>query len=122
MTHPAPITLFDYMSALTSPRDIHPSRGCDAPITGGCERCHAAITPHDAYFARFGTLRCRDCIGTDGFATVTDLELFRQTATLPCSGCGQPVQPAEISPDGTSCTYHCPTCGTTAHYTAPAVA
>jgi hypothetical protein len=53
MTHPTPITLFDYMSALTSPRDIHPSRGCAAPVTGGCERCHAAITPHDGTTAHY---------------------------------------------------------------------
>jgi hypothetical protein len=83
-----PITLFDYMSALASGQDIHPSSRCDALLSSGCEQCHAVITSHNAYFARFGTLRCAHCIGDDGFATVADLELFRQTATLPCSGCG----------------------------------
>jgi hypothetical protein len=122
MTPPIPITLLDYMSALSSSHKIHVGSGWNAVVTRGCERCHTAITPHDAYFARFGLLRCRDCIGTDGFATIADLELFRQTATLPCNGCGQPAPPAEISPDGGSCTYHCRSCGTTARYTMPTVA
>ena len=124
MTHPIPITVFDYMSALarTIRRPIHPSRLCDGLLPGGCERCHATITSHDAYFAAFGTVRCRTCIGNDGFATVADLELFRRTATLPCSGCGLPVQPAEVSPDGSFYTYHCPTCGSTAHFSTATVA
>jgi hypothetical protein len=122
MTPPAPITLFGYIAALTIPGPVHPGPACDALIPGGCERCHAAITSHNAYSARFGTVRCRTCIGTDGFATAADLELFRQTGTLPCSGCGQPAPPSQISPDGSSYTYHCHTCGTTARYTMPTVA
>ena len=121
MTHPTRITFFDYMSVLADGQDIHPSSRCDAPLTGGCEQCQATITSHDAYFARFGTLRCVSCIGDDGFTTVADLELFRQTGMLPCTGCRHPVQPSEVSPDGATCTYTCGTCGTTAHYTMPTV-
>jgi hypothetical protein len=122
MTHPTPITIFDHLTALAKSRRIHPGSGCDAPITGGCGRCHAAITSHDAYYARFAMARCRDCIGNDGFATVDELELFADTETLPCNGCGQPAPPAEESPDGYSFTYHCRSCGTTAHYTMQTVA
>ena len=119
MNHPIPIliTLLDYLSELTSASGTDFGPICDVPVPVGCERCHAAITSHNAYFARFGTLRCANCIGDDGFATALELDLFRQTGELPCSGCGQPAPPAEISPDGTSCTYHYPGCGTTAPYT-----
>jgi hypothetical protein len=120
MNHPMPLTLFDYMFTLASSQGSLPGPGRDAPVTDGCERCHTAITSHNAYFARFGTLRCRDCIGNDGFATVADLELFRQTGTLPCSVCGHPGAPDEVSPDGASCTYHCRSCGTIAHFTTTA--
>jgi hypothetical protein len=122
MQHPTPITLFDYISTLASARGQQPGPVSDDPLPGGCERCHATITSYNAYFARFGLPRCRNCIGDDGFATALDLDLFRQTGELPCSGCGQSIQPAEISPDGTSCTYHCHTCGTTAHYTTTTLA
>jgi hypothetical protein len=117
MPRPAPITLADYIAALH--RDAgEPLRPVsDDLLTSGCERCHATITSSTAYFARFGLFRCRGCIGDDGFATVYDLDRFRQTAELPCSGCGQHDQPVWISPDGTSCCYRCPACGTTARYT-----
>jgi hypothetical protein len=118
VNHPIPVTLSDYLSALAaSASESHPGRGRDAAIPGGCERCHTAITSHTAHFARFGTLRCADCIGDDGFATVADLELFRRTGTLPCSGCGQLAQPSQVSPDGLSATYQCRACGTSAHFT-----
>jgi hypothetical protein len=116
MQHPTPITLADYITALSHATGRQPGPVSDKPLPGGCERCHATITRHTAYFARFGLPRCRDCIGNDGFATALDLDLFRQTGELPCSGCGQPVQPVRISPDGTSCTYRCHACGTTARY------
>jgi hypothetical protein len=73
------------------------------------------LTVGSAYPARFGTVRCRQCIGGDGFATALALENFRVTGTLPCPGCGHPIQPAAISPDHTY-TSHCPACGTTARY------
>ena len=117
MQHLTPITLFDYMTALAHATGRQPGPASDDALPGGCERCHATITSYTAYFARFGLPRCRTCIGEDGFATVFELDLFRQTGELPCSGCGQPAPPAEISPDGTSCTYHYPGCGTTAPYT-----
>ena len=116
MPHSVPITLFDYMTALAHATGQPPGPVSDDPLTGGCERCHATVTSQTAYFARFGLLRCRDCIGDDGFATVYDLDLFRQTGELLCQGCGQLIPPARISPDGTSCTHHCPACGTIAHY------
>ena len=122
MQHPTPITLFDYISALAIARGQQPGPVSDDPLSGGCERCHATITRYTAYFARFGLPRCRTCIDNDGFATALDLDLFRQTGELPCSGCGQSIPPAEISPDGTSCTYHCHTCGTTARYTTTTLA
>jgi hypothetical protein len=121
MTHPAPITLFDYICALASTTEPHHGPSCDAAVPGGCERCHAALTSHTAYFARFGLVRCPDCIGNDGFATVADLELFRQTATLRCSGCSQLIPPARISPDGTY-TYYCRACGTIARFSMATVA
>jgi Zn finger protein HypA/HybF involved in hydrogenase expression len=119
MNHPIPIliTLLDYLSELTSASGTDFGPICDVPVPVGCERCHAAITSHNAYFARFGTLRCANCIGDDGFTTVADLKLFAQTGTLPCSECGHPVQPSSASPDGSSSAYQCPACGATARFT-----
>ena len=117
MPCPAPITLADYIAALDNDIGKTPRRVSDEPLTGGCQRCHATLTTGTAYFARFGLLRCRDCIGVDGFATVYDLDRFRQTGELPCAGCGQSVRPTDISPDGISASYHCRTCGTTVRYT-----
>jgi hypothetical protein len=120
MTHPVPITLFDYICALAR-TGANFLAGADAPVPGGCDRCHTALTPRNAYFARFGRVRCPGCIGTDGFASIADLELFRHTGTLRCAGCGQLITPARIGPDGTSA-YSCRPCGTTSHYTMPTVA
>jgi hypothetical protein len=121
MPHPAPITHADYIAALDTDTGKPPRAISDDPLPGGCQRCHATITSRTAYPARFALPRCRDCIGGDGFATAYDLDLFRQTGDLPCPGCGLPLRPARISPDGTSCSYHCPACGTTARYrTTPA--
>ncbi len=97
MTHPAPITLFDYMSALTSPRDIHPSRGCDAPITGGCERRHAPITPHDAYLARFGTLDRRTRIGTPPSGRLLSTQIGRRAWTAPMLSASSSMSVASYS-------------------------
>jgi len=116
-SHPAPITLADYITALDKDTGQPPRPVSDDPLTDGCQRCHATITSSTAYFARFGLLRCRDCIGDDGFATVYDLDLFRQTGELSCAGCGQPAFPSQISPDGISASYYCLTCGTTVRYT-----
>ncbi len=120
MTHPTLITLFDYISALARTGNNYLALA-DAPVPGGCDRCHTALTSRNAYFARFGLVRCPSCIGTDGFASIADLELFRQTATLRCLGCGQLITPARVSLDGTH-TYSCRVCGTTDHFTMPTVA
>jgi hypothetical protein len=117
MPHPAPITLADYISALDKDTGKTSRPVSDDPLPDGCQRCHATITSGTAYFARFGLLRCRTCIGDDGFATAYDLDLFRQTGELSCAGCGQPVVPSKKSSDGTSASYHCLTCGTIVRYT-----
>jgi hypothetical protein len=83
MTRPTPITLFDYISAL-SRTGANLLVLADTPVPGGCDQCHAALTPRNAYFARFGVVRCPGCIGDDGFASIADLELFRQTGILRC--------------------------------------
>ena len=117
MSDPAPVTLADYISALDKDTGKTPPLVSDDPLPDGCQRCHARITSGTAYLARFGLFRCRTRIGGDGFATVDDLDVFRQTGEMPCSGCGQRVRPTGISPDGTSCRYHCLPCGTTVRYT-----
>jgi hypothetical protein len=121
---PAPITVLDYIQAIwlaagSGDRTADPHE----PLSH-CQTCQVPLTVSSAYPARFGTVRCGQCIGDDGFATAQALENFRVTGTLPCSGCGHPIQSARTSPDDTSriYIYHCPACGTTARYTMPTVA
>ena len=40
------------------------------PFFGGCEACEASIAAYNAYPSTSGYLRCRDCIGDDGYPTV----------------------------------------------------
>jgi hypothetical protein len=117
MNHPAPITLADYFAERASPSEPYLGPVSNDLVDGGCERCRTPITTRTAYLARFGTLRCADCIGDDGFATVADLERFGRTGILPCSGCGHLVPPSDEPRDGITYTYRCPACGTTARFT-----
>lgn len=45
-------------------------------IMGGCERCHASIAAYNACPSKSGNWRCDDCIGDDGFATVSEANEF----------------------------------------------
>jgi hypothetical protein len=46
------------------------------PILGGCEGCYATIAAYNAYPSKSGFLRCDDCIGDAGFATVEEANAF----------------------------------------------
>jgi hypothetical protein len=89
----------------------------DEVLSHTCEICQAPLTISSAYPARFGLLRCSQCIGDDGFAAALELEEFRATAITSCSQCGTRISPAEVSPDGKSYRYQCPECGATAQFT-----
>jgi hypothetical protein len=126
MNHSAPpigpITVLGYIQAIRQATGS-PDRTADPdePLSS-CEICQIPLTVSSAYPAQFGLVRCRQCIGEDGFASAYALEDFRTTGTLSCSGCGHPNQPARVSPDHKSCTYECPACGTTAKFTMRTVA
>lgn len=69
-----PITILDYVKSVVGEKDQYTaddfySNGVD--LLGGCERCHATIAAYNAYPATSGYWRCADCIGDDGYATVT---------------------------------------------------
>jgi hypothetical protein len=117
MTHPNLITVADYFAELTNHGGIDVGPVGDDLLPGICEQCRTAITCSTAYPARFGTLRCADCIGQDGFVTIDDLVLFARTGTLPCTRCHHPVQAPPKASDGITRTYQCPACGTTDRYT-----
>lgn len=110
-----PITIFDYIQAISEATGSDRSAERDEPLSR-CEICQVALTLSSAYPARFGIVRCRQCIGDDGFATVLELEEFHATGTIGCPGCGTPVLPAAASPDGASCRYQCSACGATARF------
>jgi hypothetical protein len=112
------ITILDYARAVSQANgsgDV--SFDPDDVLSHGCEICQAPLTIGSAYPARFGLLRCGQCIGDDGFATAVELEEFRATGIIGCPQCGTRMPPADISPEDHFYRYQCPACGATAHFT-----
>ena len=58
----------------------------------GCGPCTASLGPFDAYPSKLGSIRCKDCIGQNGFETVEEANAFifppEDEDTL--SDCGYP--------------------------------
>jgi hypothetical protein len=111
------ITIFDYnreVSQLTGHGDA--SFDPDEQLSHGCEICQVPLTIASAYIARFGTWRCGQCIGDDGFTTAQELEEFQATGITSCPDCGAPMPPGEVAADRLSCWYQCPACGNTARF------
>lgn len=54
------------------------------PILGGCLICEATIAAYNAYPSKSGYLKCRNCIGDDGYATVEEAnrEIFADEVEL----------------------------------------
>jgi hypothetical protein len=114
----SPITILDYARAVSQANGSgEVSFDPDDVLSHGCEICQAPLTIGSAYPARFGLLRCSQCIGDDGFVTAVELEEFRATGIISCPQCGTRMPVAEISPDGRSCWYKCPACRATAQFT-----
>jgi len=112
------ITILDYAHAVSQANGSgDASFDPDQVMSHGCEICRAALTIGTAYPARFGIVRCGQCIGDDGFATALELEEFRATGITPCPGCGAQMSPAAVSTDRLSYQYQCPACGATAQFT-----
>ena len=112
------ITIFDYTQELSRLADFSRAPlAPDEPFPRGCEICQAPLTVSCAYPARFGTVRCRQCISDDGFATGSELEEFRATGIISCRDCGTRTPPAAVSTDRLSYQYQCPACGATAQFT-----
>jgi hypothetical protein len=42
------------------------------PFMGGCEICAATVACYNSYPSKSGFIRCRDCIGDEGFDTVKE--------------------------------------------------
>ena len=51
---------------------------CDAkvPMLSGCELCHATLGPYNAYPSTSGFIRCDECIGSYGFVSVEQFDLW----------------------------------------------
>jgi hypothetical protein len=114
----SPITILDYTQAVSQANGSGKiSFDPDQVLSHACEICQAPLTIGSAYPARFGLLRCSQCIGDDGFATALDLEDFRATGIIGCPHCGTRIPPADVSPDGYSYRYQYPDCGATAQFT-----
>jgi hypothetical protein len=70
-----PITIFDYVRAVTGDKQVYTARdhrNAGVALFGHCEICLALIFSITAYPARSGCCRCWDCIGCDGYATVEE--------------------------------------------------
>lgn len=48
----------------------------DLPFFSGCQICGASLAPYNAYPSNSGFIRCGDCIGSSGFPSVADFDLF----------------------------------------------
>jgi hypothetical protein len=114
----SPITILDHIRAIAQEMGSrHVSLDPDKAAPHGCEICQVPLTIGRAYLARFGTWRCGQCIGNDGFATAMELDEFRTTGITGCPQCGAPMPPpADISRDLRSYRYQCPACGATAQF------
>ena len=93
-----PITILDYVKSIVGEKPDYTAddfyrNGVD--LLGGCEGCHATIAAYNAYPSKSGYWRCADCIGNDGYATVTD---FKEDdfSTGNCPACGAPDSLREI--------------------------
>jgi hypothetical protein len=55
------------------------------PMLGGCEVCHASIACYNACPSKTGYLRCRQCIGNLGYATLEEAkaDLFPEVEPAP---------------------------------------
>ena len=91
-----PITILDYVKSVVGDKDLYTAEDCLASgvdILGGCQGCHATIAVYNAYPSTSGYWRCADCIGDDGYATVTD---FTASAPTACPACGSTDNLSEI--------------------------
>jgi len=85
-----PITILDYVKSVVGDKDLYTAEdfmNSGVEMLGGCQGCHATIACYNAYPSTSGYWRCADCIGNDGFVTISDLKasLFVPTA---CPTCG----------------------------------
>jgi rubrerythrin len=85
-----PITILDYVKSVVGDKNLYTAEDCLASsvdILGGCQGCHAVIAVYNAYPSTSGYWRCADCIGEDGFASVTDFTAHEAAITAcPCCG------------------------------------
>jgi hypothetical protein len=92
-----PITILDYVKSVVGDKDLYTEEDCLASgvdIMGGCQGCHAIIGCYNAYPSTSGYWRCADCIGQDGYATIT--EFTASFTVVPCPSCGNAVNVSEI--------------------------
>ena len=58
------------------------------PMMGGCEACGACVAAYNSHPSKTGYLRCSDCIGDLGWATVEEAHaaLEAEANDTPCCG------------------------------------
>jgi hypothetical protein len=56
-------------------RTVHDYQEIGLPVFGGCELCRAAIACDNAYPSRSGYIRCKSCLGKEGWDSVEDAAL-----------------------------------------------
>jgi hypothetical protein len=99
-----PITILDYVKSVVGDKVLYTAEDCLASgvdILGGCQGCHATIAAYNAYPSTSGYWRCADCIGDDGFATVTDFTVHCAATTCPTCGNTDTIGETFITTDGT---------------------
>jgi hypothetical protein len=93
-----PISILDYVKSVAGDKPQYTADDFyrnGVELLGGCERCGATIAAYNAYPATSGFWRCADCIGDDGYETVTAFR-DRKFSERNCPVCGAPGNSYEV--------------------------
>jgi hypothetical protein len=107
-----PITILDYLASVIGDQDTYTARDFTAAgveMIGGCQKCHATLGPHSAYPSRHGYWRCADCIGSDGYTSISAFARIALGFPGACPACNASHLIHEIG----DLVFECSECGST---------
>lgn len=79
---PAFITLLDYVKSIKGDQETYSYQDhldANVPMLAGCQNCFASLASYNSYPSTPGYVRCADCIGDQGFATIEEFAAWMST-------------------------------------------